>query len=503
MPSAQALAAAAPGLVGTAFAEVGLSTVVAAVVWIGCRLLRDRWPSFQQALWVLVFLRLVLPPGLAHPLSAGALLDHAGLGFDRLWGGAAASEGSRDSSAGDPSASHAESGLGPEARAGSGVMALMALWAVVVIALIVRDWRRGRACRRLLASASPVGGRIAARLDGWRRRLGIRRVVGLVAADAQVSPFTLGTLHPVIFVPRALLEARNRRALAAAVGHELAHVARWDVLWMRLERWLVRLYFFHPALWVAARRLDDCRERMCDALPVAHGLVSAPHYVEGLLRMLQLDLQGVEAPSLTLGQRRILMRLQNVLAVRPSRRSRPALAALLAAFVGCFLLPLAGADVPAPAGSAQGARGGAAQPAAASLGNPLPSGRVTRPYGEGVGPFGPEMEFHHGIDVGAEVGTPIVAAAEGIVELATASYAPLESAGTVVIIDHPDGRKTFYGHLGALKVKAGQRVSRGETIALVGNTGRSTGPHLHFELWESGRAVDPAGAVSAWAHRSR
>jgi bla regulator protein blaR1 len=503
MSAAHALSAAAPRLLATALAEVGLSAVVAAVVWIACLPLRHRWPALQQALWVLVFLRLVLPPSLAHPLSAGALLDHAGLGFGRLWGGAAASEGFRDSSAGDPRASDAESGLGPEARAGSDVMALMALWAAVVIALLARDWRRGRAYRRLLASGLPVRGGIASRLERWRRRLGIRRAVRLVAADAQVSPFTLGTLHPVIFVPRALLERRNRRALAAAVGHELAHVARWDVLWMRLERWLVRLYFFHPALWVASRRLDACRERMCDALPVTHGLVAAPHYVEGLLRMLQLDLEGVEAPSLTLGQRRILMRLQSVLAVRPSRRSRPVLAALLAAFVGCFLLPLAGADVTTPADPVQGTLAEAAQPAAASLGNPLPSGRVTRPYGEGVGPFGPEVEFHHGIDIGAEVGTPIIAAADGIVELATTSYAPLESAGTVVVIDHQDGRKTFYGHLGELKVKAGQRVSRGETIALVGKTGRSTGPHLHFELWESGRAVDPAGAVPAWGRHAQ
>jgi murein DD-endopeptidase MepM/ murein hydrolase activator NlpD len=169
--------------------------------------------------------------------------------------------------------------------------------------------------------------------------------------------------------------------------------------------------------------------------------------------------------------------------------------------VGCFLLPLAVADVSHQEDQATLAPAPHRSPAL--LMNPLPSGHVTRPFGKGVDPFRRVPEFHSGIDVAAESGTPIVAPADGIVELATTSYAPRKPAGTVVILDHPDGRQTFYAHLGALKVETGQHVSRGETIALVGNTGRSTGPHVHFELWESGGQVDPATAVSDWSHARR
>jgi len=73
---------------------------------------------------------------------------------------------------------------------------------------------------------------------------------------------------------------------------------------------------------------------------------------------------------------------------------------------------------------------------------------------------------------------------------------------SLVVLDHGDGSKTFYSHLSELKVTTGRPVSRGATIGLVGNTGRSTGPHLHFEVWENGRQVDPASVIPDWARRA-
>jgi murein DD-endopeptidase MepM/ murein hydrolase activator NlpD len=495
------LAIVASRLLSTAVAEVVLSTVVAAVVWLVARLLRGRWPAFEHGLWVLVLLRLVLPPGLAHPLGAGALLDRIGLGVGVLCGRAMEPAALWDSTAGVPEASPLGGRPRPPAAPGPSPL-LLALWAGTVLALVARDSARARSCRRVLARAATVSGGAAASLtERGRRRLGIRRAVRVVATDAPVSPFTAGLLRPVIVVPRALLARESRHALRTALSHELAHVARWDVGWMRLERWVERLYFFHPVVWLVSRRLHAGRERLCDALAVSRGLLSGPRYVRGLLDALQLDLQGVEAPSLTVNQRRILMRSRSVLAVRPMRRSRPILAASLAALVGVVVLPLARADGPGPGNPERPTVGASASPARAWE-NPLPSGRVTRRYGEGVNPFTGAVEFHAGIDLGAPEGTPILAPADGIVQLATTTYAPLESAGTVVILDHRNGGKTFYSHLGELKVKTGQRVSRGATIGLVGSTGRSTGPHLHFEVWENGRHIDPATVVADWGRRA-
>jgi hypothetical protein len=101
------LAIVSSRLLSTALAEVVLSTVVAAVVWLVSRLLRGRWPAFEHGLWLLVLVRLVRPPGLAHPLGAGALLDRIGLGIGGLCGRATEPAALWDTTAGVPDASPA------------------------------------------------------------------------------------------------------------------------------------------------------------------------------------------------------------------------------------------------------------------------------------------------------------------------------------------------------------------------------------------------------------
>ena len=111
-------------------------------------------------------------------------------------------------------------------------------------------------------------------------------------------------------------------------------------------------------------------------------------------------------------------------------------------------------------------------------------GYVSSPYGLRFG----GTEFHQGIDIAAEMGTPIVAAADGVVTAAgwNGGY------GNMVDIDHGSGVVTRYGHASAVAVTVGQRVRRGQVIAYVGSTGRSTGPHLHYEVRVGGQPVNPA-----------
>lgn len=114
-------------------------------------------------------------------------------------------------------------------------------------------------------------------------------------------------------------------------------------------------------------------------------------------------------------------------------------------------------------------------------------GTVTSGYGWRVHPITGEMEFHPGVDIGASLGTPIHAAMAGTVHLA-GSYG---GYGLCVILDHGDGLQTLYGHCSQLLVSRGQYVEGGQVIALVGSTGVSTGPHVHFEVRQNGVAVDP------------
>ena len=108
-------------------------------------------------------------------------------------------------------------------------------------------------------------------------------------------------------------------------------------------------------------------------------------------------------------------------------------------------------------------------------------------YGWRIDPFTGQKAFHEGLDFSAEIGTPIRAAADGIVTLAEVSG----GYGNMVRIDHGSGLETRYGHASKLLVKAGERVVKGQEIALVGSTGRSTGPHLHYEIRLNGDALDP------------
>jgi len=114
---------------------------------------------------------------------------------------------------------------------------------------------------------------------------------------------------------------------------------------------------------------------------------------------------------------------------------------------------------------------------------------VTSPFGMREDPMNPgSREFHPGIDFGVPSGTPIKAAADGVVTVA-GSYG---GYGNAVMINHGNGTVTLYGHLSEIKVEEGKEVKQGDVIGLSGNTGRSTGPHLHFEIRENGQPVDPS-----------
>lgn len=120
--------------------------------------------------------------------------------------------------------------------------------------------------------------------------------------------------------------------------------------------------------------------------------------------------------------------------------------------------------------------------------SPVGEGRATSGFGTRRNPFDSgRMEFHKGIDIGVPIGTKIHASRSG--EVVFSGYE--EGYGNLVILEHEFGYQTYYGHLSKGLVKAGDNIRPGQTIALSGNTGRSTGPHLHFEIRKNGRSMNP------------
>ena len=132
--------------------------------------------------------------------------------------------------------------------------------------------------------------------------------------------------------------------------------------------------------------------------------------------------------------------------------------------------------------------------------DPIANSYITSGFGGRADPFGGGHQFHKGIDFEADVGDPVLAVADGVV-----SYSGVRSGyGNVVEVDHGNGYVTRYAHNSTLERQVGDLVRAGQEIAKAGSSGRSTGAHVHFEVWQDGAAVNPRkflAVTSSGAHR--
>jgi murein DD-endopeptidase MepM/ murein hydrolase activator NlpD len=124
-------------------------------------------------------------------------------------------------------------------------------------------------------------------------------------------------------------------------------------------------------------------------------------------------------------------------------------------------------------------------------GRPVREGYISSYFGERMDPFNGEDAFHKGVDFASDAGADVLAVASGIVTWA----GPREGYGLLVEINHGNGYVTRYAHAARTLVTVGDQVERGQAVAVVGSTGRSTGPHLHFEVVKDGRQIDPMAFV--------
>lgn len=122
-----------------------------------------------------------------------------------------------------------------------------------------------------------------------------------------------------------------------------------------------------------------------------------------------------------------------------------------------------------------------------NMASPLTDGVYTSYFGERTDPIEGDEDYHKGIDIAADEGEPIMAVFDGVV----ASVGEDERSGKYVFLEHGKGVVTLYCHCSEITVKEDEKVKQGDVIALVGSTGYSTGPHLHFEVRMNGESVDP------------
>ncbi|WP_028009001.1 M23 family metallopeptidase [Solimonas flava] len=124
---------------------------------------------------------------------------------------------------------------------------------------------------------------------------------------------------------------------------------------------------------------------------------------------------------------------------------------------------------------------------------PIENGWISSVFGTRADPFTGRLARHQGIDFAGRTGAEVQAVAAGIVAFA----GPSEGYGNLVEINHGNGYSTRYGHNSAILVRVGEKIARGQAVARIGSTGRSTGPHVHFEVLYNGTAVDPERYIQA------
>jgi len=126
-------------------------------------------------------------------------------------------------------------------------------------------------------------------------------------------------------------------------------------------------------------------------------------------------------------------------------------------------------------------------------GRPVTWGWMSSAFGNRVDPISGKNAWHSGVDFAGRDGSDVIAVASGVVTFAGERY----GYGKLVEISHANGYVTRYAHHKALRVQSGEVVKKGQVIGVMGSSGRSTGPHVHFEVLKNGRTVDPARYVSA------
>lgn len=297
------------------------------------------------------------------------------------------------------------------------------------------------------------------------------------------SPFVSGIRQARLWLPDWFwqLQPAQQRLL---LWHELRHLQRRDPLWLLSWRLLCALCWFNPALRLLERHYQSAMEQVVDQWVLQQQPAQRSLYARTLLEVIRAQQQALQSNAwlqACAGRGPIVamqQRLEQILQPKPSLSRRQF------GILTCALLSL---SLPALALKTE-LTGLAPQQWQA----PLAQGRVGSWFGE-IHRFR-QNKPHGGLDFIAPRGTSVLAVAAGKV-LLTGDNSLHPNLGNVVLIDHGGGYQSMYAHLDAVTVKPGQQVQSGQAIGTLGNSGRTTGPHLHLELIQAGERIDPASLV--------
>lgn len=311
--------------------------------------------------------------------------------------------------------------------------------------------------------------------------------VTIFETEAPVSPMLVGLRKPYLLLP-VQLRSFDTLQQQMVIAHELTHLSRRDHLWMAASLVTRTLLWFNPTLAQLGQRLTLAQELSCDQ-QVLQGRPQPQRraYAAALLAQLKLQQHAFGAAMAFGGNSakpfflRILQIRQDG-AMSTSALTRCVVVTMVAALSlgSVFMQPVFALQTEnrVPSGPATAMQWHA----------PLERIRVTNFYGEASTS---RPRAHRGIDVAAKVGTPVLAGADGVIIESSATHQGDAKYGKTIVIAHAGNMRSLYAHLDHLGVAVGDVVKGGQVIGRSGATGKVTGPHLHFEVWQGDQPINP------------
>jgi len=447
---------------------VVLSLVSWAAMTLMVRILGSRLPTVvRKFAWLILMAKMVVPLGLALPVGREnptirgmEVLSTVGGASPSESGGAAADPGPRPLAALNP---------GQEIP----VESLAALWVLVSGGLVVSRLRSVQKWRRWARRGTPVPTRWMGALETSRRRLGLSHLPRALVLVGLGSPALTGFFRPTLVLPPDA--GFTDEQLAWMADHELNHLQAGDTRWLALVQGLTAVFWFLPGLWLSVPRLASAIEADCDRRVLEHrGPSGLSSYARTILAVLELTSSPRSPGTAMAPTRRQLAERFRTLGQVPRPAGLP-LALLVGALVVTGIWGLNSPDPILPPGLPW---------------NPGTVWWVTAPFGTTTHPFSGKPYVHTGIDIAERLGSPVICPWAG--RVAEVSF-EASDRGYFLRVDHGGGWQTLYAHLKALPaLRVGDPVAPGQQIALVGQSGLSTGPHLHWEVIHDGKAIDPA-----------
>jgi len=338
------------------------------------------------------------------------------------------------------------------------------------------------------------------------------RVTNLVS-----TPALFGLFSPTVLIPHKLLGHLSITEWECVLRHELTHLKRMDVPVNLIAAIVASIYWFNPVIWYGMHRMRIAQELACDAKVLSASAIQET-YATCIVKILELGISQRTAWN-SVGfsgyKNQIKRRIQMIRNFQPSKKRVSLFGILVLAVAAVLALPssfAAGNEEKVKSNEQQATLESMSAQTDLELQNledmatkeptsqdqgeisfAMPtSGKLTSTYGFRIHPITSEKSLHDGIDIANEEGTNILASADGII--VKSKYE--SDHGLIVVIEHNKSYQTEYRHLSELAVKEGDKVKSGDVIGLLGSTGQSTGPHLHFSIIKNGEYVDPISLLN-------